>query len=256
MHGALVHYYIAAYDANNKVLAAKGSSGTPNILELAAAGGSHSDEDDPGNLGAPRGDAGHGAVAGVSRTARRGPAAPSILLAVSGGTGFGYVSGKTEGDNVVQTCCIGTSLVVISPEIAYYASRRLALGLAFRLGLPIGANIDGHSSFAPAGFIRMRYALSRSGEGIRVLAELGAGVLRNTIKLTDDMQGMDVDIVAQGPLLLGAGVGYTRHLGGALAFFVDLTAMAGIAVVDKVGSAIHLNSGVSGDLSLGLAVGF
>jgi hypothetical protein len=254
MHGALVHYYIAAYDANNKVLAAKGSSGAPNILELGA-GRSAGETEDP--LNGSTGPVGRGAVTGVSRSAPRGGGkAPSIMLAVAGGTGFGYVSGKTEGDNVVQTCCIGSSLVVLSPEVGYYASPRLVLGLAFRLGLPIGANIEGHSTMAPSVFVRVRYALSRSGEGLRVMAELGGGVLRNTLKLSDDMKGMDTDIVAQGPLLVGAGVGYTKQLGGSLALFVDVTAIAGIAVVDKVGSAIRLNTGISADLALGLAVGF
>jgi len=255
MHGALVHYYIAAYDAGNKVLAAKGSSGAPNILELSAAGTS-GDVEDPinGTPGpSPRASA---PVTRVTRSAVRGGKAPSIMLAVAGGTGFGYVSGKTEGDNVVQTCCIGTSLVVITPELAYYASPRISIGLAVRLGLPIGANIDGHSTIAPSAFLRLRYAFGRSGDGLRVMAELGGGVLRNTIKLNDDDTGMDTDIVAQGPLLLGAGVGYTKRLGSSLALFVELAAISGIAVVDKVGSAVHLNTGVSGDLALGLAVGF
>jgi hypothetical protein len=70
------------------------------------------------------------------------------------------------------------------------------------------------------------------------------------------MEGMDTDIVAQGPLLIGAGVGYSKRLGGAVALFVDVTAIAGIAVVDKVGSAIRLNTGISADVALGLAVGF
>ena len=255
MHGALVHYYIAAYDANNKVLAAKGSSGSPNILELAATtGGTPGDVEDPIN-GLPAASGG-GAVTGVTRSAPRGGKTPSVMLAMAGGTGFGYVSGKTEGDNVVQTCCIGASLVVLTPEVAYYASPRLALGLAVRVGFPIGANITGHSTIAPSAFFRLRYALSRSGEGMRIMAELGGGVLRNTLKLTDDKAGMDTDIVAQGPLLVGAGVGYSKRLGASLAFFVDLTAISGIAVVDKVGSAVHLNTGLSADLALGLAVGF
>ncbi len=254
MHGALVHYYIAAYDANNKVLAAKGSSGAPNILELGTGRRTDAGEtEDPLDTGARPGAS--GAVAGVSRSAWRGGKPRSFLLAVAGGTGVGYVSGKTEGDNVVQTCCIGSSLVVLSPELGYYASPRLVLGVAFRLGLPIGANIEGHSTMAPSIFLRVRYALSRSGEGFRVTGQLGGGVLRNTLKLSD-MKGMDTDIVAQGPLLVGAGLGYTRALGSSLAFFVDVTAIAGIAVVDKLGSAIRLNTGISADLALGLAVGF
>jgi hypothetical protein len=254
MHGALVHYYLAAYDASNKVLAAKGSSGAPNILELSGrAAPVAGDTEDP--IAAPAAD-----VASVTRAAPSGSRPRhKVMLAVAGGTGFGYVSGKTESDNVVQTCCIGSSPVVITPELAYYASARLSLGVAARIGFPIGANIDGHSTLAPAGFLRVRYALSSGGDGLRVMAELGAGILRNTIKLSSNKAedpGMDTDIVAQGPLLLGAGIGYSKRLGGSLAVFGELAAISGIAIVDKVGSAIHLNTGVSADLSLGVSVGF
>jgi hypothetical protein len=90
------------------------------------------------------------------------------------------------------------------------------------------------------------------------MAEIGAGILRNTLKLdaASTTPGMETDIVAQGPLLLGAGIGYVQRLGGTLALFIDLEAIAGIAVVSEVGSAIHLNSGISADMKLGLAVGF
>jgi hypothetical protein len=249
MHGALVHYYIAAYDANNKVLAAKGSSGSPNILQLSG------DAEEPISA-APRSEP----AAAVTRAAPGPKPRHKVVLGVAGGTGFGYVSGKTESDNVVQTCCIGTSLAVVTPELAYHASARLSLGIAARIGFPIGANIDGHSTAAPAGFLRVRYGLSPSGAGFRVMGEVGAGVLRNTIKLAATKDNpdasMDTDVVAQGPLLLGAGVGYAKPLGDSLSLFVDLAAIAGIAVVDKVGSAIHLNTGISADLSLGLAFGF
>src|SRR6185369_13240982 len=36
MKGSLIHYYVAALDGNGKSIAAKGSSGSPNILELTA----------------------------------------------------------------------------------------------------------------------------------------------------------------------------------------------------------------------------
>ena len=87
------------------------------------------------------------------------------------------------------------------------------------------------------------------------MGQLGGGVMRNTIKLTTTTPGMDTDIVAQGPLLLGAGVGFIKHLGGRVAFVADVSALAGIAVVDKLGTT-KVNSGVGADLSLGFAVGF
>jgi len=261
MHGSLVHYYIAAYDANNKVLAAKGSSGSPNILELGGTARGPSETEDPingGKAGAARGGT---ASAGISAGGSAGGKSPKIMLAVSGGTGLGYVTGTTEGGSKVQTCCIGSSLVVLTTELGYYLNPGLSIGIAGRFGLPIGANTMGHSILAPGVLVRVRRAFSASGDGIRVMGELGGGILRNTIKLDapppgSPNAGMDTDIVAQGPLLLGAGLGYTKHLGSSVAFFVDLDAIAGIAIVNKVGSAINLNTGIGADLTLGLALGF
>jgi hypothetical protein len=256
MHGALVHYYIAAYDANNKVLAAKGSSGSPNVMELAGSSDAPRDTEDPIRSARPpsgRPDP----TAGVSSAASPGDKTPKITFAVAAGTGFGYVTGTTEGGNKVQTCCVGASLFVITPELAYNASPRLSFGVAVRLGIPYGANIAGHSTIAPAVFARVHRAFSASGDGVHVMGELGGGILRNTIKLDAMMMpGMDTDIVAQGPLLVGAGVGYTKRLGDSIAFLAELDAIAGIAVVKKLGSAINLNTGISADMSIGFAVGF
>jgi hypothetical protein len=216
-----------------------------------AAGPAARDTEDPINApSAPRAPS-----AAVTAGGAPASAAPKFSIAVAGGTGFGYVTGKTEGDNQVQKCCIGNSPLVLLTEVGYRTSPQLSLGVAVRLGFPIGANIDGHSTVAPAGFVRARYALSSSGDGFRVMAELGGGILRNTIKLDNVAPDMDTDVVAQGPLLVGAGIGYIRHI-GALALLVDVDAIAGIAVVGKLGSAVHLNNGISADMRLGIAFGF
>jgi hypothetical protein len=256
MHGALVHYYVAAYDAGNKVLAARGSSGSPLALELGAAATPGHGTAEPAGGGPPPSSPEHGETPGIVGTATPGPRGAKIVIAASIGTGVGYVTGKTEGENMVQKCCLGTSPVVISPEVSYRASARLSIGAVARIGLPLGANIQGHSTLAPAGFVRVGYAFSGSGDGLHVMGELGFGILRNTIQLATNMPGMDTDIVAQGPLLLGAGIGYTQHLTGPLAVVVDLDAISGLAIVDKLGTAIHLNTGISADMRLGLAFRF
>ncbi|MDB4963136.1 MAG: hypothetical protein JWP01_3135 [Myxococcales bacterium] len=258
MRGELIHYYVGAFDGNNKVIAAKGSSGSPNILEISGKVALKSDEEDPINGGTTTvGTIGGGEITGGVIA---GGKPPKIMISVGGGTGFGYVSGNTEGGNMVETCCVGNSLVVGTLELAYMVNRKLAIGVAARLGVPVGANVnaegaEGHSTIAPAGLLRVRYTLSESGEGLRVMGQVGAGVMRNTIKLDTGMSGMDTDIVAQGPLLVGAGIGYIKKLGGNFAFVADLSALAGIAIGDKVGTT-RVNSGIGADLSLGLAVGF
>jgi len=251
MKGSVLHYYVAAYGADNRVIAGRGTSGSPNLVELTAGPPLRGDGEDPIN-GNKQPDGGGGKVSGgvvVDRPAQ-------LYVGVAAGTGFGYVTGKTEFDNEVENCCIGNSLVVITPEVGYYVNPQLSIGLAARLGIPVGANLAGHSTLAPGGLARVRYALSPSGDGVRVMGQLGAGILRNTIKLNNATDGMDTDIVAQGPLLIGAGVGYTRRLSGKIAFMADFSALGAFAVVGELGSAPNLNSGIAADLSVGVAVGF
>lgn len=267
LRGSLVHYYVAAYNEAGKPVAAKGSQGSPNIIEVTAptpgsAKSGPSDDEDPISgkkvVASSGGGGGDSTSSGgeVSSSVTVGPKHQKIYVAVAGGTGFGYVTGTTEGMNPVKSCCIGASLVVIQPEIGFNVSPKLAVAVAGRIGIPMGANIDGHATAAPGVLLRVRYALSPTGQGVRVMAQAGAGVLRNTIKLDNAMPGMDTDIVAQGPLLIGAGIGYTKALSGNIAFIADLSALAGIATTSQAFSSPKLNTGVGADLSLGLQLGF
>jgi hypothetical protein len=267
MKGGLVHYYVAALNDNGKAVASRGSSGSPNIIELTAAvrgsGGTGSDNEDPINgtkkttATKPVETSGGEISGGVTV----GGKPPKVYFQLAGGTGFGYVSGKTEFGNPVENCCIGNSLVVLTPELGYHANRQLSIGIAGRIGFPIGANIDDpskgkSSTMSPSVLLRARYALSKNGEGLRVMGQAGAGIIRNTIKLKESMDGMDTDIVGQGPLLIGAGVGYMKRLSGNIAFVGDLSVLGAIAVVDKVGNAPNLGNGIGADLSVGISFGF
>ena len=262
MKGSLIHYYVAALDGNNKAMAAKGSAGSPNILEITApvkkVVATKDDGEDPINGRVTKtetpagGEISGGVVAGGKR--------PKVMVTVAAGTGFGYVTGNTEGGNMVQQCCVGNSYVVLLPELGYQVNDKLSVGIAGRIGLPIGANVnaegsEGHSTIAPGVLFRLHYALSASGEGIRVMGQVGGGVMRNTIKLTTNTPGMDTDIVGQGPLLIGGGIGFLKRLSGKVSFVADLSALAGVAVVDKI-SGVNVNTGIGADLSLGLAIGF
>jgi hypothetical protein len=266
MKGGLVHYYVAALNEVGKAVASRGSSGSPNIIELTAAvrgaaGGCDNEEPIGGKKPTKAVAASGGGGGAVSGGVVTGGKPAKVYLQIAGGTGFGYVSGKTEFGNPVENCCIGNSLVVVTPELGYQASRQLSIGLAARIGFPIGANIDDpskgkSSTMSPSVLLRARYALSKSGEGLRVMGQAGAGIIRNTIKLKESMDGMDTDIVGQGPLLLGAGVGYMKRLSGNIAFVGDLSVLGAIAVVDKVGSAPNLGNGIGADLSVGISFGF
>jgi hypothetical protein len=267
MRGSLLFYYVAAYDANNHVIGSKGTSGAPNTMDIE--GGENikagSDDEDPisgtKKKAAKQKKTATAETKGgdVTATATGAPKQQRVYIAIAAGTSAGYVTGTTEANNPVQTCCIGTSLVVLTPELGFNANKQLSIGVMGRIGLPIGANVDPpmakHSTVAPGGVIRVRYALSPEGEGLRLMGQVGGGVMRNTIKIEGQGAGMDTDIVAQGPLLVGAGIGFTKKLASAVAFVADASVLAGIAVVDKIGTA-RLNTGVGADLTLGIAFGF
>ena len=130
-------------------------------------------------------------------------------------------------------------LVVLTPELGYFTStRRPRFGIAARIGLPIGANVNGctrRTRRRRRVLLRLRYALSPSGEGIRVMGQVGGGVLRNTIKLDSASRPAWTPTSSrQGPLLIGAGVGFTQEARRQPSSFVaDVSALAGIAVVQQ-----------------------
>jgi hypothetical protein len=271
LKGSLVHYYVAAFNAAGKVIASKGAAGSPNIVELtgggggAKSGGGGDDEDPLGNGKKPPppsggGDSGGGEVSGGDTTSSvtvGAPKASKVSIMASVGSGFGFLAANnvTEAMNPVKSAGFGTAWAVFTPEIAYAPSAQLSIGLAGRFAIPVGANIDGHSPVGPAGLLRLRYAFDPSGNGVHIMGQAGVGILRSTLQLDNTMSGMgDVDIVAQGPLLLGAGLGYAKHVSSSVTFLADLGALAGIAVVDKIGLA-PMNTGVTLDISLGLAFG-
>lgn len=250
MKGSLVHYYVAAFNNVGKPIAGKGSSGSPNIIELTAGTGGGiggGDNEDP--IG------GGGGGGSVSSGVTVGPKRAKLLVAFSGGTGFGYVTGETEGMNTVKNCCLGSSLVVLQPEIGYFINPRLSLGIAARIGIPVGANVEGHATAAPGGLVRVRYAVAPSGEGLRLMGQAGIGVMRNTIKLDNSMPGMDTDVVAQGPMLLGGGLGFAKRLSGSVSFVAELSVLAGLAAFSMPGLSPVFNSGFGADLSLGIQLG-
>jgi hypothetical protein len=254
MKGTMVHYYVAAFNEFGKPIASKGSSGSPNIVELtASAGGGGGETGGGGDTEDPIVEGGGGSVE-KGLVVERKPT--KLLVAVAGGTGFGYVAGETEGMNTVKNCCLGSSLVVIQPELGYYVSPQLSVGVVARIGLPIGANVEGHATAAPGGLLRVRYALGAGGEGIRFMGQAGIGVMRNTIKLDNSEPGMDTDVVAQGPLLFGAGVGYARRLSNNLSFIADLSALVGLPIGNALsGLSPKFNTGFGADLSIGLQIG-
>jgi Tfp pilus assembly protein PilF len=251
MKGSLVHYYVGAFNEVGKQIAGKGSEGSPNIIEIATGGGGGGGGDNEDPIGGGGGGGGGGVDSGITI----GPKRAHLLIAVAGGAGSGYVTGETEGMNTLKNCCLGGPVVMFQPEIGYFISPQLTLGIAARIGIPVGANVEGHATAAPGGLVRVRYAPSQTGQGLRFMGQVGVGVLRNTIKLDNSMPGMDTDVVAQGPVLIGGGLGFVRRVSGNVSFLADLSALAGIAAFQMPGLSPTLNNGFAFDLSLGIQLG-
>jgi hypothetical protein len=276
MHGSLVHYYVAAYGDNGKPVASKGSAGSPNIMELTgggkAAGGG--DEEDPlGNgkktVAQAGGDESGGEVSKDNGGETGGSKKTHVMLSASVGSGFGYIGacpastgqpGCTEGGNPVKAAGLGPSWFVVTPELDYVVNPHIAIGGAVRIGVPFNANYNGHATLAPSFLARVRYTLDSSGNGVRVMGQVGYGIIRNTVALDNSSMG-NVDIVASGPLLLGGGVGYVKPLGSTVKFVVDASLLAAIntgganMMGDSSVTGAPLNSSVTVDVAIGLALG-
>jgi len=271
MAGDLVHYYVAAFNKAGKVIASKGSSGSPNIIEMSAPGGGGGgggaivgDDEDPlhggGHKAAPTrsataDDTASSSSDGVSGGVVVGGKQPSVFITIAGGSGAGFVTGETEQARNKVECCFAPDLAHAMVEVGFAVGPSTSIGLAARIGFPIGANIDGHAPIAPSGLLRIHHAFRNDGTGVVVLGQVGGGVVRNTIKLTDAPANMNMDIAAMGPLLVGGGVGYVASLGGPVKLDAELGALAGVPVVTQIGES-HLNFGVQFDATIGLMMGF
>lgn len=246
LRGSVLHYYIAAQDAAGKTVMSSGSRGAPNLIEVTAPVAGADGEDPNSRPSAPS--------PGTQR-------AKKVFLAVGVASGVGAVTGNTEAADSKITCespitvCFAPGLLTALPELGIYLSPRTSLSLVARLGWPVGANFPGHATMAPAGFVRLRRTFAANGAGLGFSAALGGGAIRNVVTIQDTAAGANKDTVAMGPLLVGAGLGYTTNPASTVRFFADVTATGAIPVVDTLGSA-KMTFGVQFDLALGLAFGF
>ena len=265
--GDYLQYYIAAANAKGKTVAKNGSGGAPHLIEITATAGDDGgaiggdgtalDDEDPLNRKRKT----RRQLSATSSTAASGVTKPSRpgtnrwFLSGSTGTAGGFVTGVTEQVGNKVGCCFAPELVHVNLEVGRYFSRRTALSLGFRGGFPIGANRPGHSVAAPAGLIRLRYGIDRAGDGVQLIAMVGGGIMRHTVKLDGMIPDGDTDTVASGPLMVGAGIGYTKAMGSSLGLFAELNGIAGLPVVESVGET-KPEFGVNVDLNFGVMLSF
>jgi hypothetical protein len=269
-----IQYYIEAKGGGGKVNGGVGSAGSPNIIEIARSssggggGGDDVDSEDPLGGGGGGGsddddDGGGGEVGDGSGISKDGTpkAKHTVFVNVVVGSGAGFVTGKTEQAEQDVTCCVASAPFHVMPELGFWLSPQLAVSVYGRIGLPIGADIEGHAPAAPAGLLRVAYVLSSDGEGLALHGDVGGGLMRHTIGLAkpyivDGKEQGKTDIVASGPLLIGGGAHWSKTLGGPLRFVLDFNLLAAIPVVKELGENKNLNFTLNLDFNAGLQFAF
>jgi hypothetical protein len=267
--GDTVHYFVEARAATGKVLASAGNVDAPHIVSLirpppsaaprGEAGDLPGDEENPLSRGAPPAGAGSGDGGEDGTTEVRRSAAPRrrFSVAVGVGSGVGYIgSGETEVMHQPVTCCLAWAPLHVLPELSYWITSRFSLGVVGRIGFPLGADVEGAATLGPSVFARATYLFGEGG-GAYVHGDLGGGYIRHTIKLSSSS---GTDTFVTGPLLVAAGGGWIQPLGtSGLRFIVDVNLIAGIPVIDRIGSGARASEpgfALHGDLSLGMGFAF
>jgi len=254
VQGDVVHYFVSVFDARGKVIARSGSKGSPNIIEVTAAIAEPVGGDDPLS--------GSGASGGsVSASAQDGAGkVKKLFISLAVGSGGGYVTGSTEATDVQVANGFAPALFHVLPEVGYWLTPRTSISAAFRLGFPVIANVPGHASAAPSGFLRLRHGFNPDGTGFQMSGAVGGGILRHAVKIENAAPGEDTDTTATGPLLLGAGLGYIKSLGDSLRFLAEVNGFVGLPVVDQIGcpgnGCVQPSFGNQFDLNLGFLVAF
>lgn len=247
-----IYYYIAA-ERGGRAVASSGSAGTPNIIEV---------REDQVAVENPLAGGGEPSAEPVDDRPSAGVGDDNIFVVLALGSGGGYVTGHTEQRKDQVACCFAPALLHVLPEVGFYLNPQTSLSAAFRMGFPLGADLPGHAAAAPGGFVRLRYAISDTGLGPLLSFIIGGGVMRNTVPLSEPVQGGTTDTVASGPLLAGAGAGYSFALGSNFQLVTEINAIAGIPVVSCLGDCSPAGRGVEPnfalqiDANLGLMISF
>jgi hypothetical protein len=271
--GDSIDYFIEAKGLGGKTLAATGNSMSPSTIKIDHGGpvtppkplkpeGPEPPEENPllpkGGPAIPPGGGGGGddpKVTTRSKTRR------SVYVAVGVGSGAGFISGKTEVSNQDVTCCVAFAPFHVLPEIGFWLSPSFTLSVVGRLGLPLTANVPNAATAAPSGFVRATYRFGED-QGLYLHGEVGGGFIRHVVTLKRTSASGEegqIDTFATGPLFVGGGTGYQLALGKTFRINFDLTVVAGIPVIKKIGeggTAIEPGFAVHGDFTLGFGVVF
>ena len=236
--GQQVVYFIEARRADGSVIVRRGSAADPIVVALV-------------EVAKP-------AVATANPTPPA-KASPRFYFALLGGTGVGTVSGTGEetGNSVTSSGIGWTRAGQLAPEIAYFVTPQLRLGVQARLQLVTGAtpfhllqyndpNECGSdhicSSFtgAFAGLAKVAWSFFEPESAFQLYASLSAGygTIRHVAKVsspqtcggtaTNNYAGTCMDTVAAGPVLFGPGVGFQYRVSDGVGLVVEIDGLVGV----------------------------
>jgi hypothetical protein len=248
-------YFIEARRPDGSVIVRRGSAADPIVVALVEparpAAGVVTTGEEPKPVAAPR----------------------SFYFALLGGSGVGTASGTGEATrNSVSSPGIGwTRAGQLAPEIAYFVTPQLRLGLQARLQMVTGATpyavpgakqgecgsdgICSPSTGAFAGLAKAAWSFLSPEGAFQPYASLSAGygTIRHVAKVDAPSTcgsgatptGTCLDTVAGGPLLFGPGVGFQYRLGDAVGLVAEIGGLVG---VPNFTVNVDLNVGVAFEL--------
>ena len=245
--GQQVVYFIEARRADGSVIVRRGSAADPMVVALV-------EEAKP-------------AAVTVHPTASA-KASPRFYFALLGGTGVGTASGTGEEtqNSVASSGITWTRTGQLAPEIGYFLTPRLRLGVQARLQLVSGATpyhvpnpmpgecgsdgVCSSSTGAFAGLLKATWLLVEPDSAFQPYVSLAAGFgnIRHVVKVssppTCGSSGMEVcmDTVAAGLGLFGPGVGFQYRVSDGVGLVVEIDGLVG---------APHFT--VNADLNVGVA---
>jgi hypothetical protein len=251
--GQQVVYFIEARRTDGSVIVRRGSATEPIVVTLVEAT--------------------KPVVAATTQAETRPAEAPKrFYFALLGGTGVGTASGTGEEtrNSVASSGISWTRAGQLAPEIGYFVTPRLRLGVQARLQLVTGATPYHLLSYEPgecgsdhtcssftgafAGLAKAAWSFLDPESAFQPYASLSAGygTIRHVVKVSGGPQtcggpatnfvGTCMDTAAGGPVLFGPGVGFQYHVADAVGLVAEIDGLVG---VPNVTVNVDLNVGVA-----------
>jgi hypothetical protein len=250
--GEQVVYFIEARRQDGSAIIKRGSAADPIVVGLIA----------PGLVDGP--------TAAPAAPTPPAAAAGSFYVAILAGTGFGWASGtgETTLNDVKSAGMAWAQAGHIAPEVGYFVTPRLRLGLQGRIQLVTGATeyhlqdvqpgstecggdgICTPAKWAVAGLLKATWLLVEPTSAFQpyVAFSAGGGYIRHVAETKSPMwcgtsgTGACKDTIAGGPVLFGPSFGFQYKLSDSVGLVAELQALVGMSKFTA-----------NGDLNVGLA---